>query len=300
MKVLGTFEITSGKMVLSDPGIDYHQEGPNDDIEIYDVPNGKWLVYIINISKKYPQVRNKIRNILIHHTSLTVLDLEWQKLDATIGVDSGLVGFFDLSHYQNNELIPEYSKKQGKTWYDVTCEPCKIAQTIPFGVVSRSEYGDPIYNVYGAYKDNQLIGLKIKYTEGEEVDESDGEHDVVESDDDNIDYTYHNNTNVNKDRIRYFKVIINDNMPCGRFTGSKPKQAANKALTYIIKELGLNNNQSIEFSIQECTRGSSHKIYKYIGRRTKLEDPIQITIGNEETGKKIIEYHYQNKITKNK
>lgn len=293
MKVLGTFEITSGKLVLSDPCFDYYPEGPNDDMNIYDVPNGKWLVYIINM--KHPQVRNKIRNILIHHTSLTVLDLKWEKIDTTIGVDSGLVGFFDLSHYQNNETISEDVKKQGKTWYDINCEPCKIAQTIPFGVVSNSDYGNPIYNVYGAYKDNQLVGLKIKYTEGDEVDESDGEHEVVP--DDEIDYT--NTPNNHTKPIRYFKLIV-DGESHGRFSGFKPRQAANKALTYLMKLIGLNNNKTIIFAVQECTRGSSHKTYNYIGERIKLDDPIQIKIGTPETGEKIIEYHYQNKITKNK
>jgi len=299
MKILGTFEITSGKMIVSDPGFDYKPEGPNDDMKIYDVPNGKWLTYIININKKYPQIRNKIRNLLIHHNSLTVLDLEWKNLDSTIGIDSGLVGFFDSNHYQNNETIPEDFKKQGKTWYDVNCTPCQVAQTIPFGVVSKSQYGDPIYNVYGAYKDNQLVGLRLRYTEGEEVEESDGEHNKIESDDE--DET--NNTNTQGKPIRYFKLIY-EGLPSGRFTGTKPKKAANKALTYIIKEIkkqqDLPDGQEIKFSIQECSRGCKRKTYAYKGCRTKVDPPMQVKIGDAQTGVKIIEYNYMNRVIKDK
>lgn len=86
---------------------------------------------------------------------------------------------------------------------------------------------------------------------------------------------------------RHFKRVtgINDKtqkeLTVGRFKGSKPKQAANKAFTSLLKELkeaGEDTLGEFTFSIKECTRGSSQKIYHYIGKRTKLDEPMEVPI----------------------
>lgn len=101
-----------------------------------------------------------------------------------------------------------------------------------------------------------------------------------------------------KTTTRYFKVIVNGEEPRGRFSGSKPKQAANKALTSILREREGNNdstNGQIKFSIVECTRGSRCKEYSYVGERVELEEPMEVKIGN-----KLISYRYNNKVSKDK
>lgn len=103
-------------------------------------------------------------------------------------------------------------------------------------------------------------------------------------------------------KTRYFKVIVEDGDPHGRFCGSKPKQAANKALTSILKSMesdGKKTDQQIRFSIVECTRNSRHKQYNYIGERIELDEPMEVTIrkGGVE---KIIKYKYNNKVMKDK
>ena len=99
---------------------------------------------------------------------------------------------------------------------------------------------------------------------------------------------------------RYFKLVYN-NKVSGRFSGNKPKQAANKALTAIIKGLadGTAENKEITFRIKECTRGSKHKEYCYIGERLKLDTPMKVTIGKGDDAK-VIEYKYANKVKKAK
>lgn len=104
------------------------------------------------------------------------------------------------------------------------------------------------------------------------------------------------NNNLKK---RFFKLLFN-NETAGRFCGNKPKQAANKALTSIINKLkGGNKNDEAEFqfSIIECTRGSKHKEYKYIGKRVKLPAPIKVQIGGADNKKEII-YQYNTQIKK--
>lgn len=91
---------------------------------------------------------------------------------------------------------------------------------------------------------------------------------------------------------RYFKLIDQDGYKCGRYSGSTPKQAANKALTTILFKIRQENvdfvdDVPIKFSIQECTRGSSHKKYEYEGKRVKLETPMEIQIGDKKISYKL-------------
>ena len=103
-------------------------------------------------------------------------------------------------------------------------------------------------------------------------------------------------------KLRYFKLYYNDNI-CGRYSGKKPKQAANKAFSSIIKEMKKNDNNEgvnvdITFTIKECTRNSLHKEYKYIGKRLLLKSPVKVTIENEDGTSKDIVYKYHNELKK--
>ena len=107
-------------------------------------------------------------------------------------------------------------------------------------------------------------------------------------------------------KIRYFKCIYgvgegdNENK-FGRFCGYKPKQAAGKALTSILKVKSKNNEnlfENVEFSMIECTRGRPHKVSKYTGKRVALENPIVVKIKTGDGQEKEIKYHFQNKVSK--
>lgn len=103
-------------------------------------------------------------------------------------------------------------------------------------------------------------------------------------------------------KLRYFKLMHNNTIG-GRYCGKKPKQAANKAFSSIIKENkknGVSVDNEIAFSIKECTRNSKHKEYNYIGVRKTLENPIVVPIVNKDGTEKVIEYKFQNKLHKAK
>jgi len=101
-----------------------------------------------------------------------------------------------------------------------------------------------------------------------------------------------------EEKGRFFKYSYNGTVS-GRFSGSKPKQAANKALTSIVKsqsETGVDlTNKMLTFSIIECTRGSKKKQYNYQGIRRALDTPIKVTIKNKDVP---IVYKFQNKTSK--
>ena len=101
------------------------------------------------------------------------------------------------------------------------------------------------------------------------------------------------------DGPRFFK-IVGDDQQGGRFSGTRPKQAANKALTTIIKKAnqeGKNTDGEFIFSIRECTTESNNKTYNYVGKRVELDEPFYVNIGNGPNQKTII-YKYNNTVTR--
>lgn len=102
---------------------------------------------------------------------------------------------------------------------------------------------------------------------------------------------------------RFFKLIYNGEK-MGRFSGNKPKQAANKALTSIIhdrQEKDEPTDIDIKFKIVECTRRSKQKKYYYVGSRVELPKPVEVKIKNPTDGSfKTIKYKYNNKVSKDK
>nr|QBK89061.1 MAG: uncharacterized protein LCMiAC02_01540 [Mimivirus LCMiAC02] len=104
---------------------------------------------------------------------------------------------------------------------------------------------------------------------------------------------------MSKKKTRYFKLVYDAAKgPCGRFSCTYPKAAANKAFASILKKSGDPNNLGeVSFCMVECTSSSNYKKYFYIGERQALAVPIQVTIGNGPDAKVII-YKYQTKIKK--
>jgi len=111
--------------------------------------------------------------------------------------------------------------------------------------------------------------------------------------------------NIEASKKRFFKCIYNGNV-YGRLCGKKPKQAANKAFTSILKQMKKSkevyNGQKIYFSIIECTRGWKRNRYCYVGERKSLAAPVivPIKIKNKEeavTQKEII-YRHKNYVKK--
>jgi hypothetical protein len=94
------------------------------------------------------------------------------------------------------------------------------------------------------------------------------------------------NQNVEKKSNRSFKVKLEDDGPqYGRYNGDSPYQAANKALSEIIRNRVKNNQiteEDITFYLVESTKGSSKKCHKYVGKRVKLSAPVTYVVKNGE------------------
>jgi hypothetical protein len=84
---------------------------------------------------------------------------------------------------------------------------------------------------------------------------------------------------------RSFKVKLEENGQLyGRYNGDSPYQAANKALSEIIrnkvKNGGANDDSEITFFLVESTKGSAKKTHQYSGRRIKLDTPVSYKVGD--------------------
>ena len=89
---------------------------------------------------------------------------------------------------------------------------------------------------------------------------------------------------------RSFKVKLEQSGPqYGRYNGDSPYQAANKALSEIIRNRVKNEqatDEDITFFLVESTKNSSKKIHQYVGKRIKLDEPVTYTVDNGQVIKK--------------
>jgi hypothetical protein len=95
-----------------------------------------------------------------------------------------------------------------------------------------------------------------------------------------------------------YKTSSGEIVHAGRYSGKKPKQAACKALTGIVKNNDLQTGEKVTFLIQECTRGSKKKKYSYQGQQVNLEEPVRITITKKDGTTSEIEYTKNNEVKK--
>lgn len=148
MKLIGSFEVKSGKLRISDPcyDLDTWCAGTLDN-----VLNGKWNAKIEESDKGSWGIR--VSNLVAVHENyaLSANNPELTKID--VGVDSGQCGIFDLDQYPKDDP-GEYGDKNsfyGKVC-NLTCNEDDMNQSAGiidnFGVVSRSGYGDGSYECY--------------------------------------------------------------------------------------------------------------------------------------------------------
>jgi len=85
---------------------------------------------------------------------------------------------------------------------------------------------------------------------------------------------------------RSFKVKLSQESELyGRYNGDSPYQAANKALSEIIRNKVKNNEsvfEEINFYLVESTKGSLKKSHQYFGKRIELETPVVYKVGEQE------------------
>ena len=112
-------------------------------------------------------------------------------------------------------------------------------------------------------------------------------------------------TEIEKKKNRSFKVkLTTEGELYGRYNGDSPYQAANKALSEIIRNKVKNSESvsvEINFYLVESTKGSKKKSHQYTGKRIQLDTPVTYKVGDQEiikNYKNILKKVKQNEDTK--
>lgn len=170
-KVIGTFKVTNGKLIVTDP---CYQVDEDEDLQIIlsNVKNGKWTA---SISYTDDEV---VENILVFYGEKKSSG-KWHVCDKLIAVDSAQAGIFDLTVFGRDEAI-EYEVENiyniemdeiGLKYY-VACAD-RIASDaqggiVPGGAVSMSGYGDGMYEVKIKYNvSKEIVGVMIDFRDEE-------------------------------------------------------------------------------------------------------------------------------------
>ena len=175
MIMKNTFEVTSGKIVCSDPCYEIPTwcQGIADN-----VANGIWEAGI-----EYES--NRVKRLFVTHTNSNTRRIEdfVGESIGCYGVDSGQFGFFDYDYYRNDKIAENlqkqdfgagYDKEDGDSWYRACCK-ITIDENwgvMPFGAVSSSGWGDGSYEVKGVKNENdEWVGFCVEFISDYEDDE---------------------------------------------------------------------------------------------------------------------------------
>lgn len=146
---LGTFEVSSSKLKVSDPCYD---NTPGHGGDIQNVRNGKWKAVILKGDTH--ATRTRVAELIVFHDSISMpsdSDFEPYKNDEIeVGVDSGQAGFYDYDRWVKDGCgqgeYEDHSSFYGKV--------CQLTLNSPdagiidnFGAVSASGFGDGCYKV---------------------------------------------------------------------------------------------------------------------------------------------------------
>lgn len=168
----GKFNITSGKMVCSDPCYPLSLNFGAVEIPALD---GEWHVeVVVHLDDMFGRETYYCGMVHIRHSSLDAADLYESH---GVGVDSGQFGFFDRSCY------PETERERGEfgdqdSFYrkscDLTIRPARWA-TLQDRVVVSSGYGDGLYRLVVGYSEGKAVEAYVIFIGDSSDDEEESQ-----------------------------------------------------------------------------------------------------------------------------
>lgn len=179
---MNSFEITSGKIVASDPCYEIPTwcQGV-----IENVKNGTWVAEV-EMTDGSDGWGVRVASLTISNKNYGHVGGFMELMNFEGGVDSGQFGFFDFDFYRNDERAKDlekqnfgenYDEKSGDTWYRAASHITLSENqwgVMPNGAVSSSGIGDGSYSVYGEKDaDGCYVGFKVIYMEENDDEDED-------------------------------------------------------------------------------------------------------------------------------
>ena len=178
MLELGSFEVISGKLAVSDPCYDTDVWCRG---ELENCKTGTWAASALE--KHMGMWRHRIcKLIAVHEDYVNSASVHMERAPFEVGVDSGQAGIFDAAHYRDPSVIPDdghkhlFEGEEAEPWYVYCCDITlrdQSAGVLPFGCVSSSGFGDGGYDCFfWRNSEGQIVRVEIEYLpEDEEEDE---------------------------------------------------------------------------------------------------------------------------------
>ena len=178
MVEIGTFTVTSGKLVVSDP---CYTLGTWCMGHLDKVRNGKWKASVIHSDEA--SWGNRIAEVTAWIGRKPGHAAAWEKCAFEVGVDSGQAGIFDSNHYRRDADAKgyKYTGEDGpivpdEPWYSMCCDQTQTvnsAGVVPGGVVSCSGFGDGGYDAFVLKdKSGKIVAVRIVFIGADEVEDA--------------------------------------------------------------------------------------------------------------------------------
>lgn len=171
----GTFSVTSGELVLSDPcyGLDVWCLKKVDGVK-----SGTWKFYGIQSDEGI--FGKRISAIYAVHADAEEVSLVSEHID-NLGVDSGQFGIFDADFYRNDsQFSDDFAPKndfakgeEGGKFYGACCDLTLSDQhggVLSGGGVTSSGYGDGCYEGCLYSLEGEIVGAYVRFIEDEPDD----------------------------------------------------------------------------------------------------------------------------------
>ncbi|MBM7111671.1 DUF4241 domain-containing protein [Brevibacillus laterosporus] len=177
---LGTFQITSGTLVVSDPCYEC-QQGISGIVE--EAAIGTWIGIIDQIDTG--DWGERCAYVCAYHESIDIEQVtNWEACDFIVGVDSGQAGIFEHQIYRvDDSVIGETKFMPEDRWYSSCCDQTlgePKAGVINGGVVSSSGFGDGGYDAFIAKNaEGKVIAVQIVFITEEDLLEEEEDEDEV-------------------------------------------------------------------------------------------------------------------------
>ncbi|VWX34547.1 SMI1/KNR4 family protein [Exiguobacterium oxidotolerans] len=147
---IGRFTVEGTKLITTDP---YY--GLEEDTELQlilsNVKSGSWTAATIYTEDEW------VKQLLVFEGDKKRSG-KWHRQEQSIGVDSALVGIFDLTAYRQNHAVE----------FEAVVSSDDQAGIVSFGAVSTSGFGDGLYDVDIQYDvSRQIVGVRVNFAEDE-------------------------------------------------------------------------------------------------------------------------------------